>query len=159
MREANRNKALLRAQRALALAALTLGVEPPPVVPVASFGNAASDGHRILVDVDWLGLQAIDCTSVVCEDSWLVGLMAHELGHHVRQDAAIYRYLSSDQQKLAELRADAIAGHVLGTLGVEPLHFARILARLSPDFSCTHPAGRERAEVIVAYYKRAKWLR
>lgn len=151
---ARKNRSRNRAQGALNGAAMVLGVKPPPLVELPGSRGAFSNGREILVDLDWLDLHATRCLGdLVCVDSWRIGIMAHELGHHLRRDSEIYRLLTPWENHYIELRADACAGFVLGQLGIDAEHFALLIASFSRLATWTHPAGIDRFDVITRCYR------
>lgn len=148
-----RARLLARVGDALRSAAAILRVPVPALVDDPNTANAASDGRSIRVNLEWVALQADRfCNNTACVEGWLVGLMGHELGHHIYGDA-FYRLFSRAEVHDMELRADACAGFVLGQLGIDADHFAIIISAASPFGSATHPPGDWREVVIHRYYR------
>lgn len=120
-------------------ASTLIGVEVPPLLASNSIPNAASDGQRVLYSPAWVeGVMARYCADGTCRTALVLATMAHEVAHHVNEDA-LRRDLHPHQK---ELRADYVAGAVLARAELEVCDFERLLDDLSRHCTHTHP-GRE----------------
>lgn len=140
------------AQGALRRVAEVLGIREPPLFLVdGGSRNAWSDGHQLGINLQWIDAEISEtCDSVECALAVVLGVLGHELGHHHHGDA-----FSGDQHVCGlnhgrELRADRIAGWVLGKVGADRRDFERVMAKSS--WSCTHPPGPARVAAIEAGY-------
>jgi hypothetical protein len=143
------------ARSQLEQAARLLGVRAPRV-ELQREGNASSDGRIIRVNAAFLrGLLASFCDARLCQIAIVLGIMAHELGHHILRHA---EQLDRRAQAahIRELEADGVAGRVLALAGVPPDDFERVLAHLGRFHSDTHPHGSLRVEQLRAEYQRAR---
>jgi Zn-dependent protease with chaperone function len=90
---------------------------------------------------------------VACNNAVMLGVLAHEVGHHVERDALINEPWSKRDR---ELRADRYAGAALAALGVTQDHFARVLWAISRHHSggspFEYPHPRERIAAIDGAY-------
>lgn len=109
----------------------------PPLVATPAVPNAASDGVRIYYNPSWVQ-QVLNahCNDCECRITVVLGVMAHELGHHVNGDARRLDRLPHDK----ELIADFLAGFALARAGVSAEDFGRVLYEISGYGCCTHPA-------------------
>lgn len=142
-------------RRLLARVAAALQVETPPLVLSAAVANAASDGYRILVNPTWArATLAQFCADRSCNNAVMIGVLAHEVGHHVEGDALINAPWSKRDR---ELRADRYAGEALAVLGVPHDHFARVLWAISQHHSggspFEYPTPRDRIAAIDGAYQ------
>jgi hypothetical protein len=138
-------KVLEQLRRAAAL----MGIAVPPLMVTSRVPNAASDGRQILVNPTWLSrTMARFCSMPACQDAVILGVMAHELGHHVFGHAADSRRDSH----VAELDADRVAGVVLARAGVSTGDFERVLADLGECGTTSHPGAALRVAAIRAGY-------
>lgn len=126
----------------------------PPLVEDRSVDNAQSDGATIRVNPAWVEQAlASGCDDEKCTWSFVLGVMAHELGHHAhRVEGSTYDGHGE------ELRADEIAGRVLALEGVGASDFARILGHISGLGSETHPDGYTRMAAIQRGYNSVRYL-
>lgn len=136
-------------------AAGLLGIIAPPV-QLQLGGNAASNGSIVGVNPAFLRqLLATFCDQRRCQLAIVLGIMAHELGHHLlchvnQLDRSV------EAAHARELAADDIAGIVLGLASVPPDDFERVLAYLGQYHSETHPHGAIRVEQVRAAYERTR---
>ncbi len=142
-------------RRLLARVTAALGVDAPPLVLTAAVENAASDGFQILVNPMWARATLTEfCADRACNNAVMIGVLAHEVGHHVEGDALINEPWSKRDR---ELRADGYAGEALALLGVPHVHFARVLAAISRHHSggspFAYPHARERIAAIDGAYQ------
>ena len=129
----------------LRLAARLVEVAAPPLVPSNDVPNAASDGKRILYNPRWFREQlGAFCTSATCESNVALGVMGHELGHHLHPCAA--------HPHACELEADAVAAVVLARAGLRSMDFERVLIEIAPVASQTHPRWDLRVRVIRSVF-------
>jgi len=111
-----------------------LGWQLPPLVFTTAIANAASDGRNILVNLPWVrAMLDKHCNEPACAVAAIVGLLVHELTHHVYRDALIPA-ASWEEQRARERRADHNAGYVVASLGLDPAHLERVLG--DPEFCC-----------------------
>ena len=135
-------------------AAAAIGVRPPTLAQCNRRGtNAWSDGTRIGWNpVFFEQVLAKHCNDDVCQESVLVGIMGHELGHHVKGHALRHDL----HPHLMELDADSIAGHILAKAGVHPVHFERVLYEMSVRSTASHPGADRRMAAIRRGWQRAQ---
>jgi hypothetical protein len=121
----------------------------PPLIEDWTVGNAQSDGRSVRVNPAWVEAELKrGCTDEKCTWSFVMGVLAHELGHHAhRVDGALFGGHAE------ELVADEIAGRVLAAEGIPADDFARILSRLSAHGSESHPDGFSRSRAIARGYR------
>lgn len=142
------------ARALLQRAAVRLGRHAPPLVMTTYVDNAASDGFRVLVNPEWMrDILDKHCDDEACQHSVVLGVLAHEMAHHVAGDA-----LSAALHPHAkELRADYLAGQVLAAEGVSANQFACVIHDIARVGTRTHPAGAVRAQTIGAGYQAQMW--
>lgn len=144
---------MARAQ--LQQAARLLGVPVPPL-QLQRDGNASSDGRVIRVNPAFFRqLLASFCNERLCQIAIVLGIMAHELGHHILRHAEDGDR-SVDAAHERELDADAVAGRVLALAQVPPDDLGRVLEHLGRYHSDTHPHGSLRVERVRAEYERTR---
>lgn len=130
----------------------------PPLVFSAAVPNAASDGVRILVNLDWIRTTMIKhCDSPRCAVTGVVGVLVHELVHHAYRDALIPASHFLERRR-RERRADYVAGAVVSALGLDAADLARVLG--DPDFCCSvsYDPPWERARTVHEGALRATLL-
>ncbi len=153
-REEERRAALYAfAMRMLSDAARLRGFAPPPLNAWPNAQNAGSNGAVILLDLDWLGqLLAHYCDAAVCQTAIALGLMGHELAHHLAGDA-----LRAGDPHQMELQADWWAGWTLRRAGVSQEDFERVIFDLSSieDVGRSHPNRARRVAAIRDGYAAA----
>lgn len=135
-------------ETALATAAGALGVPLPPLFFQGELQNAVANHHAIWVDPEWIAELVRDACDPVSAQIAAVGVLAHELGHHV--DPLLSHPHAGPWQK--ELRADRVAGRVLATVGAAPDAFLRVVERASRIATMTHPPARLRLDAVLAGY-------
>lgn len=141
------------AARMLGLAARLRGVTPPTLIEWPNTQNAGSNGSVILLDLEWLGqLLSRYCDAAVCQTAIALGLMGHELAHHLAGDA-----IHGGDPHQMELRADWWAGWTLGRAGVSQEDFERVIFDLSSieDTGRSHPNRDRRSAAIREGYAAA----
>jgi hypothetical protein len=108
----------------------------PPLLASNSVDNAASDGENILVNLTWVRrtLRTYCGVDAPCGIAVIVGVLVHELTHHIHQDARIPLSNHADR-RARERRADVNAGYVLGQLGIDTWHLERVLG--DPALCCS----------------------
>lgn len=130
-------------------ASRVIGIAPPQLEFTTAVYNAASDGVRILVSPDWLvRLLRQFCALPECSEAIVLGVLAHELAHHIHGDA----FASGWERIDRELRADYIAGRVLAKVGVASVDLEQVLIEMSSSCSISHPSGPDRVLAIQAGY-------
>jgi hypothetical protein len=120
-----------------------LGWGLPPIVITtlpSVTQNAASDGERILVNVRWVReLLETHCNDLPCRVVLVVGVLVHELTHHIYQDARV-PYWAWPQRRQGERRADFASAVVVASLGLDVAHLERALSdpllRCDPHHGC-----------------------
>ncbi len=129
-------------------AARVIGVEAPPLIADASVPNAQSDGYTVKYNPLFFGgLYDRHCTGEVCRRVVSIAIMAHELSHHIHGD----RFSDTDRLPL-ELRADRLAGWVLGKLGTPPDDMAKVIADFPKFATLTHPDRESRmASMLIGW--------
>lgn len=141
----------------LAFVCRALGVPAVPLVADDTINNALSDGKVIRVNLGWIKSAIGDVcnASRECLDGVVLGVVAHEVAHHIGGDA-----YAADQSVAArhgrELQADRIAGFVLARAGISPDHFARLLVVLSVNATSTHPQAGPRLAYLVDGHNRGR---
>lgn len=109
----------------------------PPLVFDPTIRNASSDGLSVAVNPIWMhrALNAVCGPDEARRRAAVLGIMAHELGHH--HDPA-----PSPDVWMRERYADAVAGMVLGRAGmdIEPMIGVLLALPVSPN----HPRPPER---------------
>jgi hypothetical protein len=130
-----------------------LGVPMIPLGIAPRADNAYSDGTSVWIDPEWVGslIGSFCDTSRLCLNAIILGVMGHEVGHHVHRDI-----FATDQSVPAryarELAADRTAGFLLGRARIPADDFARVLDTLSSRGSATHPPGEARRVAIQEGY-------
>ena len=139
---------------ALHKAAAAIGVKAPTLTQCNRRGtNAWSDGYRIGWNpVFFEEVLARHCTDDACQESVLVGIMGHELAHHVKRHAV----RTDLHPHVQELDADGLAGHILATVGVQPHHFENVIAEISQRPTASHPGAFQRVAAIRRGWQRAR---
>ncbi len=132
---------LQRVRRAAAI----LGIAPPPVVSSHAVPSAASDGSHILYNPEWVAaVLAQHCENGECDDEVVLGVVAHELGHHGLGHA----FTGLARSHTNELEADFRAGQVLAAAGVGFARFAEVLRTQNPWPTQTHPTWESRVAQV-----------
>ena len=117
---------------------------PPPLKVTTKVENAASNGTHVLINPQWAnGVMKRHCADGRCRRSVLYGVLAHELAHHLHQDA-----LFDGEPHQQELRADALAGYAMGVNGIDATHLACVYEELSAIESDTHPHADDRIDIM-----------
>lgn len=141
-----RIRALL--ETALAVASSALGVRSPPLFFHGELHNAVANHHAIWIDPEWIAELVREAREPMSAQVAAVGVLAHELGHHV--DPLLSHPHAGPWQK--ELRADRVAGRVLATIGAAPDAFLRVVERASRIATTTHPPARLRLDAVLSGY-------
>jgi hypothetical protein len=135
--------------------ARVLQLQAPPLVFSSAVPNAASNGAAILVNIAWVRetLQK-HCEDEPCGVAVIVGLLVHELTHHVYQDAQVPPS-NWPERRLRERRADFNAGFALASLGMDASHLERVLG--DPALCCDllHDPPPARVQAIREGARRA----
>lgn len=127
-------RAIVRKQHARA--AEILARPAPPLIFTMGTRNASSDGAVVRVNPVWLeGAMFNSALSPADQEIAILGMMAHELGHHYDPDRSPNRWTR-------EKYADAVAGLVLGRAGHDERPLCQLLSVL--PFSPNHPPLDER---------------
>ncbi len=117
----------------------------PPLIADYTVSNAQSNGYNITYNPYWIeSMVNRHCNNTECSQSFIMGVFAHEIAHHILQHA--FKKQNRHQQ---ELEADFMAGEALAALQVPANDFQRILGNLSQHGSPTHPAGIFRKQYIA----------
>lgn len=112
----------------------------PPLRFDASLRNATSDGTSVGVNPVWMQRALGDgCSGDVQRRAAILGILAHELGHHHEPDPSPDRWMR-------ERYADAVAGFVLARSGASIEPMLAVLATL--PFSANHPPHAERRRCL-----------
>ncbi len=118
------------------------GIAPVPLVFVEE-GNAASDGHRVYVNLAWFDdLLTRHCGESACTMAVARWVLAHEIAHHVHRDADVPLWVRNSHG--LELRADYYAGRALAHFGAEFGVLDGVLREIAPFPTQTHPAFHAR---------------
>lgn len=153
-RDAKELAASLR--RLLARIASALRVPVPKLALSRNVDNAASDGRRILINPDWARRTlATYCADQDCGYAVMIGVLGHELIHHVYGDVNTLKaqpWLRRD----CEARADEGAGIALALLGVTPDHFARVAYHITNRNSGEYPSPGQRVAIIRSAFERTR---
>lgn len=126
----------------------------PSLVARSDIENAASDGKNVLYNPRWMWAKMQQyCDDKVCETAVVLGIMAHELGHHVKQHVFDDKH-SHDK----EFEADCFAARVLARAGIEPEKFICVLEEFTRvcDRTGSHPCGQERRQMIERCYQQER---
>lgn len=147
-RDIERTSLHARLQARLALAAQILGVDAPPLFSTTAVDAAASDGWRVLYNPTFFeALERRLCVDAgECVVAVELGIMAHELTHHVHGDAAWQPSFAMEQ------RADQVAGRVLSAVGVDPRIASQVFTELAPACSRTHGCASDRVAAVWVGY-------
>jgi hypothetical protein len=117
--------------------AAAIGCQAPPVIATTSVANAASDGRRIMINFRWFEeLVKRHCRHGSCVTSVAVGVLAHELAHHVHCDACTTQ---RQHAHVIELRADHVAGALMREVGIRAVPSIRTFR---PDSKTRHPGSK-----------------
>lgn len=87
-----------------------------------------------------------------------VGILAHEIGHHLNNHT-FYKSSSKEEQRAKEIESDEFAGFVLQRLGAtldESKSFLKVISFDTDDSSSTHPKRSKRLKAIEKGYALAK---
>lgn len=127
------------------------GVVSVPKVSIShAVPNAASDGLRIHMNPLW----AKETTALICgrdracKQALVRGIAAHELAHHLREEAITHPHEE-------ELRADAWAARALSELGTSVEPYLRLVGCGPEHDSPTHPKASRRRHAIRTASGRA----
>ena len=134
--------------------AFALGHSAPPLVHDPSSGAAHATGGRIHYAPAWVKAKLAEhCNSAECAQSVIAGIVAHEFAHITHGDG----YSPSRQHNhTVELRADRVAGRVLGKLGHTPEDLQKVFLEFDRLGSHTHPAAHLRVAEISSGFERAR---
>jgi hypothetical protein len=138
-------------QQAVLRIASAFGVVPePPLVFTDQVHNAAANGAAIWVNARWFKGQLEEhCSDPACNHAVAHFVLAHEMTHHVRDDHYVPEWIRNHQM---ELRADFNGGRAMALFGDDIDTIERVLLKLAPVPSETHPAFPERIRAARAGY-------
>lgn len=137
---------------AVLLAATALGAPAPALIFTDAVANASATHHALLVNPAWASEAFGAFASGGAEEQGLaLALMAHEMGHHFDPWLADPGHAPWAK----ELRADRVAGWVLGRVRQDPSRFVAMLGALSARASSTHPPAWMRAKALLAGFREA----
>ena len=132
------------------LACRTLGIPALPVMADDGVPNVAYRRGTIVYNRVWvIATLGRHCENGSCQDEVILGIVAHEIGHHLYAQRAP----SGRHPHAAELWADEVAGRVLAAAGRGATDFETVIRTESPVATQTHPDGRARAAAIRRGYE------
>lgn len=132
------------------LACRILGISALPVMADDGVPNVAYRRGTIVYNRTWvIATLGRHCTDGSCQDQVILGIVAHEVGHHLYAQ----RVASGGHPHAAELWADDVAGRVLAAAGRGVTDFETVIRSESPVATPTHPDGWLRVVAIRRGYE------